>query len=105
MLDLGFYVFYALLFIAVAATVIFPIVHMLREPKALVQSAVFIGVLLVLFGLAYALSGSEVNLKAAAVGITETTSKLIGAGLIMFYITLLLSAVALLYSEISNVFK
>jgi hypothetical protein len=105
MLDLGFYVFYALLFIAVAATIIFPIIHMLKEPKALLESAIGIGVLLVVFGVSYALSGSDVNLKAAAVGITETTSKLIGAGLIMFYITLVLSVLALIYSEISNAIK
>ena len=105
MLDIGFYVFYALLFIAVALTIIFPIIHMLKEPSSLVQSAIGIGVLLVLFGVSYALSGSEVNLKAAAVGITETTSKLIGAGLIMFYITLVLSVAALIYSEISNAIK
>jgi len=105
MLDLGFYIFYALLFIAVAATVIFPILHMLKEPKALLESAIGIGVLLVLFGISYAMSGSEVNLKAAALGVTETSSKLIGAGLIMFYIALVLSVLALIYSEISNAFK
>lgn len=105
MLDLGFYVFYALLFIAVAAAVIFPIINMLKQPKALLESAIVIGVLLVVFGVSYALSGSDVNLKAAAVGITETTSKLIGAGLIMFYIALVLSVLALIYSEISNAIK
>jgi len=105
MLDLGFYVFYALLFIAVAATIIFPIIHMVKEPSTLLQSAIGLGVLLVLFGVSYGLSGSEVNIKAAAVGITETTSKLIGAGLIMFYITLVLSILALIYSEISNAIK
>lgn len=105
MLDLGFYVFYALLFIAVAATVVFPIFHMLKEPKALIQTGIGVAVLLALFGLSYALSGSEVNLKAAALGVTETQSKLIGAGLIMFYITLILSGLALIYSEINKAFK
>jgi hypothetical protein len=105
MLDLGFYVFYALLFIAVGATIVFPIFHMLKEPKALVQAAIGIGVLLLIFGLSYALSGSEVNLKAAALGVTETESKLIGAGLIMFYIALGLSGLALIYSEVSKALK
>jgi hypothetical protein len=105
MLDLGFYVFYALLFIAVAATIVFPIIHMLKEPSSLVATGIGIVAILVLFGISYALSGSEVNLKAAAVGITETTSKLIGAGLIMFYITLVLSVLALIYSEISKALK
>lgn len=105
MLDLGFYICYALLFIAIAAMVVFPVIHMLREPSLLLRSAIGIGVVVVLFVLSYALADSEVNLKAAAVGITPTTSKLIGAGLIMFYITLVLSALALIYSEVSKAFK
>jgi hypothetical protein len=105
MLDLGFYVFYALLFIAVALTIVFPIIHMLREPSMLLRSAIGIGVVVVLFVVSYALSDSEVNLKAAAVGITPSSSRLIGAGLIMFYITLVLSVLALIYSEISKALK
>lgn len=105
MLDIGFYTFYVLLFIAVAAMVIFPIIHMLREPSTLLRSAIGIGVVVVLFAISYAMADSEVNLKAAAIGVTPTSSKLIGAGLIMFYITLVLSGLALIYSEISKAFK
>jgi len=105
MLDLGFYVFYALLFIAIAATIVFPIIHMLREPSMLVRTGIGLGVIVVLFGISYAMSGSEVNLKAAALGVTPTSSKLIGAGLIMFYITLVLSVLSLIYSEVSKALK
>jgi hypothetical protein len=105
MLDLGFYVFYALLLIAVVSMLIFPIVHMLREPSTLLRSAIGIGVVVILFVISYALADSEVTMKAAAVGVTTTSSKLIGAGLIMFYITLVLSGLALIYSEISKAFK
>jgi hypothetical protein len=105
MLDLGFYVCYALLFIAVASMIVFPVIHMLREPSTLLRSAIVLGVVVVMFVISYAMADSEVNLKAAAVGITPTSSKLIGAGLIMFYITLILSAVALIYSEISKALK
>lgn len=105
MLDLGFYVFYVLLFIAIAAMLVFPIIHMLREPSALLRSAIGIGVVVVLFVISYAMADSEITLKAAAVGVTPTTSKLIGAGLIMFYITLVLSGLALIYSEISKALK
>jgi hypothetical protein len=105
MLDLGFYLFYVLLFIAVAAMLIFPVIHMLREPSTLLRSAIGIGVVVVLFVVSYALADSEVTLKAAAVGVNESSSKLIGAGLIMFYITLVLSGLALIYSEISKAFK
>ena len=105
MLDLGFYIFYALLIIAVALTVVFPIIHVLREPSTILRSAIGVGVIVVLFLISYALSGSEVDLKAAALGVTPTSSKLIGGGLIMFYITLVLSVLALIYSEISKAFK
>ena len=105
MLDLGFYVFYALLFIAIASMLVFPVIHMLREPSMLLRSAIGIGVVAVLFVVSSALADSEVTLKAAAVGVTSTSSKLIGAGLIMFYITLVLSGLALIYSEISNALK
>jgi hypothetical protein len=41
-------------------------------------------------------------LKAAAAGVNSSSSKFIGAGLIMFYIVLVLSVVAIIYSEISK---
>ena len=105
MLDFGFYLFYALLIIAVGLTIVFPIIHMLREPSMLLRSAIGLGVVVVLFVISYALADSEVNLKAAALGVTPTSSKLIGAGLILFYISLVLSVLALIYSEISKAFK
>jgi hypothetical protein len=40
-----------------------------------------------------------------ALGETPDSAKLIGAGLIMFYICLALSAVALVYAEISKALK
>ena len=105
MLDLGLYVTYALIFLAVALTIVFPIIHMLREPSMLIRSAIGIGVIVVLFGISYALADSEVNMKSAALGVTPTSSKLIGAGLILFYIALVLSILALIYSEISKALK
>lgn len=38
-------------------------------------------------------------------GITEGSSKLIGAGLIMFYITLVLAIIGVIYSEINKALK
>ncbi len=94
MLDLGFYVFYALLFIAVASMLVFPIVHMLREPSALLRSAIGIGVVVVLFVISYAYGRFRSDSESSSSSeLLRRTSKLIGAGLIMFYITLVLSVV------------
>jgi hypothetical protein len=38
-------------------------------------------------------------------GITEGTSKLVGAGLITFYIVIIGAVIGLVYSEISKAFK
>jgi hypothetical protein len=105
MLDLGFYVFYVLLFVAILCSIFFPILTAIKQPAELGKLAIGIGLIAVLFGISYALSGSEVNLKTAAAGFGETVSKLIGAGLIMFYITLVLAILALIYSEISKALK
>lgn len=105
MLDIGLYIFYGLLFIAVAAALFFPLLQAAKQPAALGKSAIAIGVLVVLFVAAYAFSDSSVNMKAAAAGISESSSKFIGAGLIMFYITLGLAVLALIYSEISKALK
>ena len=40
MLDLGLYVFYVLLFIAVAAALIFPLINSIKEPKALIRTGI-----------------------------------------------------------------
>ncbi|MDH4089039.1 MAG: hypothetical protein OEV74_12235 [Cyclobacteriaceae bacterium] len=105
MLDLGLYVLYALLGIAIATAIIFPIINAIKDPGALLKIGIGIGIFVVLFGISYALSDSNVSLKTAAAGIDASSSRLIGAGLIMFYIVLAGSILALIYSEISKAFK
>lgn len=105
MLDVGLYILYVLLFIAVAAALILPLINSLSNPGSLIKSAISVGVILVLFGIAYALSGSNLTRSAIAAGLTETNVKLISAGLIMFYTVLMLAILALIYSEISKALK
>ena len=104
MLDIGLYAFYALLAIAVIAAIVFPIVNAIKTPAALLRSLAGVGALLVLFGIAYALSDDSLSQRAAAM-VSPSTGRLIGAGLILFYITLILSVIAVVYSEISKAFK
>ena len=104
MLDVGLYIFYVLLAIAVIAAVVFPIINAIKTPAALLKSLIGVGALLVLFGIAYALSDNNLSVKSAA-AVGPNTGRLISAGLIMFYITLFLSAAAVIYSELSKAFK
>jgi hypothetical protein len=105
MLDIGLYVLYGLLAVAVATAIIFPLVNSLQNPKSLIRSVVGIGIILVLFGIAYALSDDTLSRNAVAAGLTESSVKLVGAGLIMFYIVLVGAILALIYSEISKALK
>jgi hypothetical protein len=104
MLDVGLYIFYALLGIAVVTAVVFPIVNAIKTPGALLRSLAGIAALLVLFGIAYALSDGTLSQRNAAV-ISPTEGRLISAGLILFYITLILSALAVIYSEITKALR
>jgi hypothetical protein len=105
MLDFGLYALYVLLFIAVAAAIIFPLINSLSNPAGLIKSAIGIGVILVLFGIAYALSDTALPRSAIAAGLSESSVKLIGAGLIMLYIVFILAVLAVIFSEVSKAFK
>ncbi len=105
-LDIGLYLGYLLLFGAAIAAILFPVIHAIKNPKEIAKSGMSLGVLVVLFGVAYGLSGSELTTKYQALGVTtEFSSKMIGAGLTMFYFVLVIAIIGMLYSEIAKAFK
>jgi len=106
MLDFGLYLSYFLVFVAAGATILLPIVGAIKHPKDLGKSGMALGALVLIFAISYGLSGSELNPKWQSLGVTtEFNSKLIGAGLTMFYFVMIISILVLLYSEISKAFK
>jgi len=96
---------YAVFLVAVGSAIIFPLINAIKSPANLLKSLAGVGVLVVVFVIAYTLSGSEVAIKAAASGVDANSSKLIGAGLIMFYIVLVLSIAGVIFSEINKALK
>ena len=82
MIDIGIYACYILLFVALIAAVVFPLLQITQNPKALVKSGIGVAGLVVLFFISFALSGNEVTAKYTTMGVAENGSKLIGAGLI-----------------------
>ena len=103
--DIGLYVGYGLFIIALGAAVILPLINAIKSPKELLKSGMAVGALLVLFLVSFGLSGSEVTAKYTAQGIGESSSKLIGAGLTMFYFVFFIAVLGIVYSEISKAFK
>jgi hypothetical protein len=68
-------------------------------------SGMGVGAIVAFFIISYVLSGNEVTLKYSALGVGEGGSKIIGAGLIMFYFTMLVAIVIMVYSEINKALK
>lgn len=105
LISVGLYFSYFLFFVAVAALAILPTMNALKAPKEMAKSAAGLVGLLVLFGISYALSGDEVTIKTASLGTTPESSRMIGAGLIMFYFVFLVSVVGLGYSFFHKAIK
>jgi len=104
-IDIGMYVAYLFFTVALVAAVVLPAINAVKSPAGLIKSLMGIGGLVVLFIIAYAVSGSEVTAKAAAMGVDESSSKMIGAGLTVFYFVLIISIVGVVFSEINKAFK
>lgn len=105
MIDTGLYITYFLFFAAVAAAVGMPLINSVKSPGSFKKSLIGVGGLAILFVLSYLFTGSGVTAEQEAKGITESTSKMIGTGLTMFYLCLLASIIGIIYSEISKALK
>ncbi|HCM76875.1 MAG TPA: hypothetical protein DIS90_10865 [Cytophagales bacterium] len=103
--DIGLYVGYGLLLVALAAAVILPLINALKAPKELLKSGMGLGALVVVFLISFGLSGSEVTAKYTAQGVGESSSKMIGAGLTMFYIVFFIALLGIVFSEINKALK
>ncbi|MCS6968727.1 MAG: hypothetical protein RMJ44_08155 [Cytophagales bacterium] len=99
------YLMYILLFVAIAAAIILPIIKSLDQPKTLIRSGIGIGILLLIFFICYAIADDTVLQNKAYEGITPSTSKLVGAALLMLYVMFFGAIIAVVYSEISKFFK
>lgn len=104
-IDIGLWLGYLLLIVAAGSAIVLPLLNAIKTPGAFVRSLYGVGALVVVFVIAYAISGSDVTQGQAALGVSENSSKMIGAGLIMFYITLVVAVLGIVYSEISKAFK
>lgn len=104
-IDIFLYIGYALVGVAAISSIILPLINSFNDPKTLIKSGIGLLVLIICFGLGYALSGSEVTDVYAKFGVDEGQSKLIGGILTMMYILLFGTIAGVIYTEISKLFK
>lgn len=103
--DLLLNLAYVLVFIAVIAAVILPLLISLKNPKVLVRSGLGIGVLVGLFGICYSSASAEITPLYKNLGVSMEQVQLSG-GLIQSTIVLIIIAVgAVILGELSKVVR
>jgi hypothetical protein len=95
-IDAGLYITYLAFGVATIATLGFSLTGLTK------QSMIGIGAFVALLVIAYAISDGSVRPEW---NISEGTSKWIGAGLILFYVSMLGAIGAILYGEITRMLK
>lgn len=106
LINIGLYLAYFALFIAVAALIIFPIVTMIKgsvksTKGSLIGVAILVGVII----LAYIISPADQGLFYTKMNISAGMSKLIGAGLLTTYIILAGLVIITIYTSVVKWFK
>ena len=103
--DVGLYLLYFLFIVAVGLAVVMPIVNAVKTPGSITKALYGFGGLLVLGTICFAIASPEVTPQQAAVGVTGLESRIIGAGLALFYTVFGLAIIGLIYSEINKALK
>ena len=102
MANYGIIITYILLTAAAIAAIAFPIMHLVANPKKAKQVGMGLGALLVVYILAYLLASDEVTEHYSKFNVTDTQSKQVGTGLIVFYILAAGAVVSALYTEVGK---
>ena len=100
MANYGIILTYILLAAAAIAAIAFPIMHLVANPKKAKQVGIAVGALLAVYILAYLLASDEVTEQYAKFNVTETQSKQVGTGLIVFYILAAGGVISAVYTEV-----
>lgn len=101
LIEAGLYLTYAMIAIATIAAVVFPLIFIIQDPKKAKASLFGVLGLGLVFVISYLLSSDELYKD-----VQDTfTSKLVGGGIIMFYILFVGAILVAIYSEIARIFK
>lgn len=104
-IDPALYITYVLIIVAAAASILLPLIQSLGNPKELAKAGVGVVALVVVFFIAYSISGNEVLPSYTERGIDATLSQLVGGVLTMMYILLFGAVIGIVVTEISKAIK
>ena len=103
--NIGLYLTYLLMLVAVGSMVIFPLIYIIKNPKGAIQTLIGTAAIVILFGVCYAFSSAEVLPNYGKYGVGAGESKLIGAGLRTLYVLGIGGIIFAIYAEVSKLFK
>ncbi len=105
-IDPFMYIAYFAAGLASLLTVIFAVYFLITHPEKAKNSLIGIGALVVVFGIAYVLASGNVTEAMTKVGgVTETTSKRVGMGLITFYLLVGIAVLAVVISSFKTIVR
>ena len=105
LVDIGLYLAYLLIIIAMVAAIVFPLIYVIKHPKEGKDILIGFGAMLAIFLISYLIASDNVLPGWTEYGVGPTEAKFISAGLIAFYILMIVAVVTALYAEISKLFK
>lgn len=104
-IDPFMYIAYFAAGLASLLTIGFAVYFLITHPEKAKTSLIGIGALVVVFGIAYLLASGNVTEAMGRVegGVTETTSKRVGMGLITFYLLAGIAVLAVIISSFKTI--
>lgn len=104
-INIALWVAMGMVVIAALASILLPLINSLSNPKSLLKSAIGVVALLVLFLIAWSISGNEVTNTYVNFGVDATGSKLVGGCLILMWILVFIALIGVVVSEINKAIK
>jgi hypothetical protein len=104
--NVGIIIAYVLLLIGIVTAIVFPLINAVSEPKLLVKSGIGVLGVLIVYGIGYAMAGSDLTTKFIQSGVDSgNLSRGIGGALMMVYLLMGVALIGIVYTEFSKVFK
>lgn len=97
MVDVGLFIAYILIGVCILAAVGMPLSKAIGDPESLKKMGIGVGGVLVVFLISFFISSGENSGE-----VSETTAKLVGAGLTTFYILAIGAIAGIVYTEIKK---
>jgi uncharacterized membrane protein HdeD (DUF308 family) len=102
MANYGIILTYILTAAATISAIAFPIKHLISHPKKAKQVGITAGALLLIYIIALLIASDEVTDHFMKFDVTESQSRQVGAGLIVFYVLAVGAILTTVYTEVSK---